>query len=112
MNPVSKKLRKIVFTALMAALICVATMVITIPTVSCIIYYARIIDRHLYTSTVRFDTLIIAGKAKLFEELREYHFPEVEKIYEALQKGQGGKTFYSPTHKAVIKHGKVCVTMV
>ncbi len=53
-----------------------------------------------------------AGKAKLFEELREYHFPEVEKIYEALQKGQGGKTFYSPTHKAVIKHGKVCVTMV
>lgn len=51
-----------------------------------------------------------AGKVKLFEELRAYHFPEVEKIYEALCKGEGGKTFYSPTHKAVIKHGKVCVT--
>ena len=53
-----------------------------------------------------------AGKAKLFEELRKYHFPEVEKIYKALQKGEGGKTFYSTTHKAVIKHGKVCVTTV
>ena len=48
-----------------------------------------------------------AGKAKLFEELREYHFPEVEKIYEALLKGEGGKVFHSPTHKAIIKHGKV-----
>lgn len=53
-----------------------------------------------------------AGKVKLFEQLREYHFPEVEKIYEALLKGEGGKTFFSPTHKAVIKHGKVCVTTV
>ena len=53
-----------------------------------------------------------AGKVKLFEQLREYHFPEVEKIYEALQKGEGGKTFYSPTHKAVIKKGEVCVTTV
>lgn len=48
-----------------------------------------------------------AGKAKLFEDLREYHFPEVEKIYEALLKGEGGKVFHSPTHKAFIKHGKV-----
>lgn len=53
-----------------------------------------------------------AGKVKLFEQLREYHFPEVEKIYEALLKGEGGKTFFSPTHKAIIKHGKVCVTTV
>lgn len=53
-----------------------------------------------------------AGKVKLFEQLRKYHFPEVEKIYEALLKGEGGKTFFSPTHKAVIKHGKVCVTTV
>lgn len=51
-----------------------------------------------------------AGKAKLFEELREYHFPEVDKIYNALQKGEGGKVFHSPTHKAIIKHGKVEVT--
>ena len=48
-----------------------------------------------------------AGKVQLFEELREYHFPEVEKMYDAIQKGEGGKTFYSPTHKAVIKKGKV-----
>jgi len=50
-----------------------------------------------------------AGKVKLYEELRECHFPEVEKIYDALQKGEGGKTFYSPTHKAVIKKGKLVV---
>lgn len=50
-----------------------------------------------------------AGKAKLFEELREYHFPEVEKIYQAWLKGEGGKVFYSPTHKAVIKNRKITV---
>ena len=50
-----------------------------------------------------------AGKVKLYEQLREYHFPEVEKIYDALQKGEGGKTFYAPKHKAVIRKGKVCV---
>ena len=50
-----------------------------------------------------------AGKVKLYEQLREYHFPEVEKIYDALQKGEGGKTFYAPKHKAVIRRGKVCV---
>ena len=50
-----------------------------------------------------------AGKVKLYEELREYHFPEVEKIYDALQKGEGGKTFYAPQHKAVIRRGKVVV---
>ena len=51
-----------------------------------------------------------AGKVKLYEQLREYHFPEVEKIYDALQKGEGGKTFYAPKHKAVIRRGKVEVT--
>ena len=50
-----------------------------------------------------------AGKVKLYEQLREYHFPEVEKIYDALQKGEGGKTFYAPKYKAVIRKGKVCV---
>ena len=50
-----------------------------------------------------------AGKVKLFEELREYHFPEVEKIYDALQRGEGGKTFYSSTHKAVIRKRKVVI---
>ena len=53
-----------------------------------------------------------AGKVKLYEQLRDYHFPEVEKIYEALLKGEGGKTFYSPTHKAVIKKGKVEVSLL
>ena len=50
-----------------------------------------------------------AGKVKLYEQLRPYRFPEVEKIYDALQKGEGGKTFYAPKHKAVIRKGKVCV---
>ena len=51
-----------------------------------------------------------ADKVKLYEQLRPYHFPEVEKIYDALQKGEGGKTFYAPKHKAVIRKGKVEVT--
>ena len=50
-----------------------------------------------------------AGKVKLFENLRAYHFPEVDKIYDALCKGEGGKIFYSPTHKAVIRKGKVMI---
>ena len=53
-----------------------------------------------------------AGKVKLYEQLRDYHFPEVEKIYEALLKGEGGKTFTSHTHKAVIKKGKVEVSLL
>ena len=50
-----------------------------------------------------------AGKVKLFEDLRAYHFPEVDKIYDALCKGEGGKIFYSPTHQAVIRKGKVMI---
>ena len=49
---------------------------------------------------------------RLYEELREYGFVEIDKIYEALQKGEGGKTFTSKTHKATIKKGKLCVTTV
>lgn len=53
-----------------------------------------------------------AGIAKLYEELREYGFAEIDKIYDALQKGEGGKTFTSKTHKATIRKGKLCVTLV
>ena len=53
-----------------------------------------------------------AGKVQLYEQLREYHFPEVDKIYDALQKGEGGKTFYAPNHKAVIRGGKVEVKLL
>lgn len=50
-----------------------------------------------------------AGQVKLFEELREYHFPEVEKIYDALQHGEGGKVFHAPKHIATIRKGKLHV---
>ncbi len=53
-----------------------------------------------------------AGIAKLYEELRDCGFPEIDKIYDALQRGQGGKIFTSKTHKATIKHRKLCVTTV
>jgi len=53
-----------------------------------------------------------AGIARLYEELRTYGFAEIDKIYDALQKGEGGKTFTSKTHKATIKKGKLCVTLV
>jgi len=53
-----------------------------------------------------------AGIAKLYEELRGYNFAEIDKIYDALQKGEGGKVFTSKTHQATIKKGKLCVTSV
>ena len=53
-----------------------------------------------------------AGIARLYEELREYNFVEIDKIYDALQRGEGGKVFTSKTHQATIKKGKLCVTSV
>ena len=53
-----------------------------------------------------------AGLVKLYEQLREYNFAEIDKIYDALQRGEGGKVFTSKTHKATIKHRKLCVTTV
>ena len=48
-----------------------------------------------------------AGLARTYEELRNYNFAEIDKIYDALQKGEGGKIFQSKTHKATIKHKKL-----
>lgn len=53
-----------------------------------------------------------AGVVKLFEQLRKCGFAEIEKIYEALQRGEGGKTFRSKTHVATIKKKQLCVTLV
>lgn len=47
-----------------------------------------------------------AGKVRLYEELKDYGFAEVGKMYDAQTKGVGGKTFYSHSHKAVLKKGK------
>lgn len=52
------------------------------------------------------------GIVRLYEQIREYNFAEIDKIYDALQKGEGGKVFTSKTHKATIKKGKLCVTLV
>lgn len=48
-----------------------------------------------------------AGRAKLYEELKDYGFAEIDKIYDALQKGIGGKIFHSATHVATIKKKKI-----
>ena len=53
-----------------------------------------------------------AGIARLYEDIRDCGFAEIDKIYDALQRGEGGKTFTSKTHKAIIKKGKLCVTTV
>ncbi len=53
-----------------------------------------------------------AGIVKLYEDIRAYGFAEINKIYDALQRGEGGKTFTSKTHRATIKKGKLCVTSV
>lgn len=53
-----------------------------------------------------------AGRAKLFEELKDYGFAEIDKIYDALQKGIGGKIFRSATHQAEIRKGKIVVEKI
>ncbi|MBO7457963.1 MAG: tRNA lysidine(34) synthetase TilS [Paludibacteraceae bacterium] len=53
-----------------------------------------------------------AGIVQLYEKTREYGFAETDKIYDALQRGEGGKVFTSKTHQATIKKGKLCVTSV
>lgn len=53
-----------------------------------------------------------AELTKLYEQLREYGFAEIDKIYDALQRGEGGKTFTSKTHRGVIRKGQLCVTTV
>jgi tRNA(Ile)-lysidine synthase len=50
-----------------------------------------------------------AGRVKLYEELKDYGFAEIDKIYDALQKGVGGKIFRSATHQAEIRKGKIMV---
>ena len=53
-----------------------------------------------------------AGIVRLYEDIRDYGFAEIDKIYDALQRGEGGKVFTSKTHQATIKKGKLCVTTV
>ena len=53
-----------------------------------------------------------AGQVKLYEELKEYGFAEINKIYDALQRGIGGKEFRSATHKAVIHKGKLVIEAI
>lgn len=50
-----------------------------------------------------------AGRTKLYEELKDYGFAEIDKIYNALQQGVGGKVFRSATHQATIKKGKLVI---
>lgn len=62
-----------------------------------------------YVDWLEGDETKEAGRAKLYEELKEYGFGEIDKIYDALQEGVGGKEFRSATHKAIIRKGKVVV---
>ena len=44
-----------------------------------------------------------SGRAKLYEELKDYGFAEIDKIYDALESGVGGKVFESATHRVIIR---------
>ena len=46
---------------------------------------------------------------RLYEDLRDYRFPEIDKIYDALQRGVGGKRFESENYVGVIRHHKLIV---
>ena len=50
-----------------------------------------------------------AGRVKLYEKLKDYGFAEVDKIYDALQRGVGGKVFESATHRAEVRHRELKV---
>lgn len=54
----------------------------------------------------------LAGKAKLYEELKDYGFAEIDKIYDALQTGVGGKIFRSATHIAQIQGRKLNISTI
>ena len=53
-----------------------------------------------------------AGRVKLYEKLKDYGFAEIDKIYDALQKGVGGKEFRSATHVATIKGRKLNINTI
>jgi tRNA(Ile)-lysidine synthase len=55
---------------------------------------------------------IAAQRVQLYEQLREYGFAEIDKIYNALKKGVGGKIFRSATHEATIKHKKLTIRTI
>lgn len=57
-----------------------------------------------YVDLIEGKNTAAAEKAKLFEQLQDYGFAEIDKIHDALQRGIGGKTFYSATHKLEIRH--------
>ena len=50
-----------------------------------------------------------AGICRLYEDLRDYRFPEIDKIYDALQRGVGGKRFESENYVGVIRHHQLIV---
>lgn len=55
---------------------------------------------------------VAAQRVQLYEQLREYGFAEIDKIYNALKKGVGGKTFRSATHETTIKHKKLIIRTI
>ena len=51
----------------------------------------------------------LEGICRLYEELREYGFHEIDKIYDAMQADEGGKTWESDTHRAVWRKHKLVI---
>ncbi len=50
-----------------------------------------------------------AGICQLYEELKPYGFSEIEKIYDAMQQNEGGKTWESATHRATWQRHKLTI---
>ena len=69
--------------------------------------YQKEIIIFLYFCSLECQTII-----KFLKISADSDFSEIDKIYDALQRGQGGKVFTSKTHQATIKKGKLCVTTV
>ena len=62
-----------------------------------------------YVDWLEGKNTMAAGRVKLYEELKECGFAEVDKIYDALQRGVGGKVFESATHRAEVRHRELKV---
>jgi len=51
-----------------------------------------------------------ARYVQFYEQIRTYNFPEPNKIYDALQRGVGGKVFTAPKYIGVIQHKQLLIT--
>ncbi len=62
-----------------------------------------------YTDMIEGEDTREARYVQFYERIRRYGFREPQKLYDALQRGIGGKTFTSPKYVGVIQHKQLVI---